>query len=164
MRAAFFLVGTTMGAGFLTGAELVRFFGGQGYLCAFALSCALYGGACAFFLRLGKKYGGFAGAMQALFRGAAKAVTCLLLAVSFVPCAGMLAGLDALFAQVRPLGSLLGLVVVLVFLSRGFKGIGLLNVLLVPLLLVFVLSSGTGAGASPVPELSEAGNALCMPQ
>ena len=55
IRTAFFLVGTTIGAGFLTGAELVRFFPGRGYLPAFAFSCVLFGGANAFFLCLGKK-------------------------------------------------------------------------------------------------------------
>ena len=58
VRTALFLIGTTIGAGFLTGAELIRFFGGNGYLPSLALACAVYCLACAFFLSLGKKYGG----------------------------------------------------------------------------------------------------------
>ena len=57
LRLTFFLVGCVLGAGFVTGAELVRFFG-KSYLPAFALSCLVFAAGCAFFLSLGKKYGG----------------------------------------------------------------------------------------------------------
>ena len=159
IRTAFFLVGTTIGAGFLTGAELVRFFPGSGYLPAFAFSCVLFGVANAFFLCLGKKYGGCAGAMRALFGRAARPVMCLLLAVAFVPCSGMLAGLDALFPDVRPFASIAGLAVIVLFLSRGMKGVSFLNLLLVPVLFLCVLLSGKGFGTVLAPRAGEIGHA-----
>ena len=141
VRAAFFLVGMTVGAGFLTGAELVRFFG-EGSVFAFALSCLVSFAANAFFLRLGRRHGGFGGTMAALFGRGGDAVGCVLLAVAFVPCAGMLAALDALFPSLGAAASLLGLAVVLVFVRHGTRGVSLLNVLLVPLLLAFVFLLG----------------------
>ena len=143
VRTAFFLVGMTVGAGFLTGAELVRFFraGGAG---AFALSCLVSCVLNTFFLVLGRRHGGFGGAMAALFGRAGDAVGCILLALSFVPCAGMLAAFDALFPALSPLASLTGLGVVLLFLQRGMRGVSLLNVLLVPVLIGCILLFGGG--------------------
>ena len=144
-----FLVGTTVGAGFLTGAELVRFFSAS-YLPALALSCIVYFLTCSFSLRLGRKYNGFSGAMKALVpRGNTVAVS-LLLAVCFVPCAGMLAGLDALLPTAFPIGSIAGICIVMFFLHRGMKGMSLLNLLLVPLLLLFVLFSGRIGSFAPI--------------
>lgn len=160
VRTAFFLVGTTIGAGFLTGAELIRFFRGAGSLASLAFSCAVYCLVCAFLLHLGKKYNGFAGAMHALFGRGANVAICLLLAVAFVPCAGMLAGLDELLPAYRPLPSLAGLAIVLVFLSRGMRGVSFLSVLLVPLLLVFIFFSGTGFVTAAFPSASETGRGL----
>ena len=141
VRTVLFLVGTTIGAGFLTGAELVRFFS-ESYLPALGLSCILYFLTCAFFLRLGKKYGGFSGAIQAIAPHRSAVLATLLLSVCFVPCAGMLAGLDALFLFRVPICSIAGLCIVMFFLNRGMKGMSLMNALLVPLLLLFVLFSG----------------------
>ena len=149
VRTMLFLVGTTVGAGFLTGAELVRFFSAS-YLPALALSCIVYFLTCSFFLRLGRKYNGFSGAMKALVpRGNTVAVS-LLLAVCFVPCAGMLAGLDALLPTAFPIGSIAGICIVMFFLHRGMKGMSLLNLLLVPLLLLFVLFSGRIGSFAPI--------------
>ena len=90
------------------------------------------------FLYLGRKYGGYRNTVCALFGKAAGAVFAIVLIVSFIPCAGMLAGLDALVPSLKPLPSVLGLVIVLVFLRKGMKGISLLNSILVPVLLLFV--------------------------
>ncbi len=143
LRTAFFLVGTTIGAGFLTGAELVRFFGGGGGM-AYLVSCAAWCAQTAFFLYLGKKYGGFAGAMRALFGRAADVLSCALLAALFVPCAGMLAGLDALFPALSPAASVGGLLLVLLVTRGGMKRMSLFNAILVPLLLGYVVCTGGG--------------------
>lgn len=150
LKTALVLIGTTIGAGFITGAELLRFFQ-EGYLGALFLSCLLYFFVCVFFLRLGRKYGGYEGALRALFRSAAPAAKAAVLCAAFVPCAGMLAGLDALLPSVRPFASLGGLLVVLLFLSRGTKGIAVLNSALVPLLLMFVFWYGRGKFALSLP-------------
>ena len=144
IRAAFFLIGTTVGAGFLTGAELVRFFGGAG-MFALLFACGLQFAFGIVFLLLGKKYGGCREAMCALFGRGGKIVYCLLLALTFLPCAGMLAGLDALLPNYAPLPSALGLSVVLIFLCRGLKGVGALNTALVPFLVALIFLTGTGA-------------------
>ena len=160
VRTAFFLIGTTIGAGFLTGAELIHFFGGKGWFVSLAFSCVIYCVVCAFLLHLGKKYNGFSGTMRALFGRGANAVSILLLVVTFVPCAGMLAGLDELLLAYRPLPSIAGLMIVLVFLSRGMRGVSFLNILLVPLLLVFICFSGTGFVTVAMPSVSETGRGL----
>lgn len=144
IRAALFIVGTTVGAGFLTGAELMRFFGSGGYLFALLLSCTLYFVNGVLFITLGRRYGGCQGAMCALFGRAGKAIYYLLLAVSFFPCAGMIAGLDALLPTYAPLPSVLGLALVVFFLCHGLKGVGVLNTALVPFLLALVVLTGSG--------------------
>ncbi len=143
-KTTFFIVGTSIGAGFLSGAELVRFFGTERVLLPVLLSSAVFFCLSALFLRLGKKYNGMEGALHALFGRAAKGMEVLFAALSFIPCAGMLAGLDALFPALSPLISLSGLGLVLCFLRRGMGGISLLNSLLVPVLLLFVLLSRGG--------------------
>ena len=149
-RAAFVLIGTSIGAGFISGAELVRFFGG-GYLAALFFSCACFFAANAFFLKLGQKYGGYEGVLRALFGRGEAVAEALFLCVAFVPCAGMLAGLDALFPAAAPLASLAGLALVLLFLARGTRGLALLNSCLVPLLLLFVVWYGRGSFALSAP-------------
>lgn len=143
LKVTLFLVGTSIGAGFITGAELVRFFS-DGYLPALFLSCLLYFCGCSFFLSLGRKYGGYGGAMRALFGAGAPVAEGMLLLIAFVPCAGMLAALDALIPSARPFASLAGLFVILCFSVHGTKGIALLNAVLVPLLLAFVFIYGRG--------------------
>ena len=162
IRAALFLIGTTVGAGFLTGAELVRFFGGAGYLFALAAACGMQFACGVLFLSLGKKYGGCNGAMRALFGRSGKAIYIMLLAVTFFPCAGMLAGLDALISNYAPFPSIIGLAVVVFFLCRGLRGVGALNTALVPFLIALVLLTGIGKVAAPLqmPALSEGGNAV----
>ena len=146
------MIGTTLGAGFLSGAELVRFFGAENFLPAVLLSSAVFCLLLMLFLRLGKKYGGFEGALKIFGRGKSY-VRVFLSALSFIPCAGMLAGLDAIAPNLSPLCSLLGLFAVLLFLRRGMKGIGLLNLLLVPFLLFFVFFAARGGLVFSYPSL-----------
>lgn len=136
LRGAFFIVGGTIGAGFITGAELVRFFGVNNFLLPLMLSCALFFLLCILYLYLGKKYGGFEGVLRlvgwgGLFRFA-------VLFCAFVSSAGMLAGLDALLPRLSPLLSVCGIVCSVFFLEKGMKGISALNLFLVPVLLCFV--------------------------
>ena len=53
VRAAFFIVGTSIGAGFISGAELVRFFRGEQFLLPVILSSVLFSLLVFVFLRLG---------------------------------------------------------------------------------------------------------------
>ena len=156
VRAVFFLVGMTAGAGFLTGAELVRFFGSPG--TAFLFACLLTAAGNAFFLCLGRKYGGCKRAVRALFPRGGDAVSCALFAVSFVPCAGMLAVLDALLPTYAPLPSLAGLAAVTFVLARGLRGVGAFSAAVVPFLLMLVV--GTGKLGVPFAAGGGAGSAL----
>ncbi len=151
--AAAFIVGTSLGAGFLSGAELVRFFGAERFLPSVILSSAVFFLLCTLFLCLGKKHGGYDGALSIFGRGKG-AVKLVLSALSFVPCAGMLAGLDAILPKLSPLSSLLGLLLVLLFLGKGMKGIGALNSVLVPVLLFFVFYSAKDGLVFSYPALS----------
>ncbi len=136
LRGAFFIVGGTIGAGFITGAELVRFFGVNNFLLPLVQSCVLFFLFCILYLYMGRKYGGFEGVLRlskwgGLFRFA-------ILFCAFISSAGMLAGLDALLPNLSPLLSVLGLGCSVFFLEKGMKGISALNLFLVPVLLCFV--------------------------
>lgn len=136
LRGAFFIVGGTIGAGFITGAELVRFFGSDRFFLRLLLSMGLFFLLSFLFLRLGKKYGGFSGVLK-LFR-CGRLVQAAVLFSAFISSAGMLAGLDALLPSAAPILSLCGLLVSVFFVAKGMDGISKLNLFLVPLLLGFV--------------------------
>lgn len=142
LRATFFIVGTSIGAGFISGAELVRFFRGEEFFLPVVLSSLLFMFLVRLFLRLGNRYGGYRNSLRFLFKGAAPVVEGAVCLLSLIPAAGMLAGLDALLPAFSPLLSLLGILISVVCVRRGTKGISLFNLLLVPLLLAFVFAFG----------------------
>lgn len=157
LRGTFFIVGTTIGAGFLTGAELVRFFRAENFLFPVFFSSAIFFGMCLLFLSEGRKHGGYRGALSALFgkrEGIAETVAALF---SFIPCAGMLAGLDAILPAFSPLLSLIGLAVGVTVLGKGTKGISLFNLILVPLLLLFIFVFGRGDKSFFYPSVGNSG-------
>lgn len=144
-RTALLIVGAVIGAGFFSGAELVAFFRAQYFLPALVFSGVLFFCACFFLLSLGKKYGGYRGFVYAGFGRGADAVFVFLSLTAFLPCAGMLAGLDGLCPSLSPLGSVVGLALVLLFLRKNWQGASSLNLLLVPFLLCVVfVSAGKG--------------------
>ncbi len=146
LAGTFFIVGGTIGAGFISGAELVRFFGEERFLLPLILSAILFFLLSSLYLLLGKKYGGFRGVLGLFGRGRGF-VHALFLVCAFVSAAGMLAGLDALKPQWTPLLSLAGLALSVFFLAKGMRGIGILNLILVPVLLLFVFFCGGGRHA-----------------
>ncbi len=156
LRGAAIIIGGTIGAGFISGAELVRFFHTKYFVLPVLFSSFLFAALSAGALALGRKHGGYENTLKALFgRGAAFVKYGVALA-SFIPCAGMLAGLDALFPAASPLLSLAGLLISALVLTRGTKGISALNLLLVPLLLFFVFWGGRGEKSLGYP-VAEAG-------
>ncbi len=96
IRATLFIVGTCIGAGFVSGAELVRFFGAEGFLTPVLLSSFAFYFLLVLALLLGKRYGGYQGATDALFKRFAPAVRIAVVLFSFIPCAGFIAGFDAI--------------------------------------------------------------------
>ncbi len=143
--ATFFIVGTSIGAGFISGAELVRFFPCERFLLPILISSAAFCAMCVVFLSAGRRYGGYKGAVNAFFGRAAPAVIALICFSGFVPCAGMLAGLDALLPDLKPLASIIGLLIAWVIAKNGAKGISVMNFVLVPALLFFVFFYGRGS-------------------
>ena len=87
LRGAFFILGGAIGAGFISGAELVHFFHTKYYLWSVLAASAVFALLARCYLFLGKKYGGFAGATEALFGRAAKGIRAALSLCAFVPCA-----------------------------------------------------------------------------
>ena len=148
LGAVFLIVGTCIGAGFVSGAELVRFFGADGFFLPVLLSSSCFFAFVLLFLAAGRKYGGYEGATGALFQRLAPAVRLAVLLLAFIPCAGLISGLDALAPTYKPLPSLCGLALVSVFVIWGVKGIKGLNAVLVPLLLLFVFLYGNPVAAA----------------
>ncbi len=144
IKGACIIAGGAIGAGFISGAELVRFFHTPFFFFPVLLSAALFCLQCALFLKLGKKYGGYEETLRAVFGKCAGAVKIASLSLCLIPCAGMLAGLDALFPAGKPLLSVLGLFFTSLVLTRGVKGVSAVNLVLVPVLLVFVFAFGGG--------------------
>ena len=142
IRATLFIVGTCIGAGFVSGAELVRFFGAEGFLTPVLLSSFAFIFLLVHAQLLGKRYGGYQGATDALFKRFAPAVRIAVVLFSFIPCAGFIAGFDALLPDLKPLLSIAGLLCVSLFVGKGMKGVGILNAVLVPALIVFLFVFG----------------------
>ena len=68
IRATMFMVGASIGAGFLSGAELVRFFSSEFFLPAVIISSVLFFFLSLLFLSYGRKYGGYEESIAQLFR------------------------------------------------------------------------------------------------
>ena len=122
-EALFTAVGTVIGAGFVSGRELLQFFGCF-RLPDLCFAGALFFGGFFLFLKLGGKFGGFEGALAGVFGKFAPAVKGILLFGSFVSCAGMLSAADALLPKAAPFLSLVFLALSCAVSERGLSGIG----------------------------------------
>lgn len=139
------IVGSLIGAGFISGAELVRFFGGTSFLLPLVLSVTLLFFLSLLLLKVGKKYGGYLPAVNAVFGRGAGAVLLVLKGACFLSAAGMLSALDASFSDVAPLPSVAALFVMLPLSRFGAKGLKAVHSLLVPVI-IGVLLSEVGRG------------------
>lgn len=138
LRALFTMVGSVIGAGFVSGRELLQFFG------YFRISTVYYTGLLFFFsfllcVRIGRIYGGFEGALKGIFGRFSKTVKAVILFGSFVSCAGMLSGLNSLLPQAKPFLSLAFLVFACFVSEKGVGGIGTVNLIVMPAVLVSVV-------------------------
>ncbi len=149
------LVGTVVGAGFISGAELVRFFPAEGFLPCLIVAAGLFALCFWGLYRLGAARGGYAGALRALFGPLAGAVRAFVLACSLVLCASMLAGLNAVAAEgfgLRtkfPAAALLALLPLSLFSRKGVRGLYIVNLALVPLILAFLALFAPVLGQTP---------------
>ncbi len=157
VRLSAALVGTVVGAGFVSGAELVRFFPAQGILPHAAIAAGLFFGCFLLLYRCGARYGGFEGVLRQVFGRVAALFRLLILTCSLIMCGSMLAGLDVGvregfgIAYSVPVAALLTLPLLYGLSHRGVKGIYTVNLLLVPLILAFVSLYAAGVGQAYVP-------------
>ena len=162
-RLCFALVGTVIGAGFLSGAELVRFFPQRGFFALVCVSGLLYALAFLLLYRCGARYGGFGGTLSALFGRAAGPVRALLLAASLVMCGSMLAGLNAAAEEgfgicaSFPFAGLAGAALLFAFSGRGMKAVYAVNAALVPAVFAFLSAF---CSLPPAPYTGESGSAF----
>lgn len=127
-ETTFLLLGTIIGSGFISGREIVSFFGGN--ICFFAF----FAGALFFFttyllLRLGGRYGTFEESNRALFGRAHKTVGWATAVCLFTVVASSLAMTDSMMNSLFgidgriPAASLLTLAVAFISARRGLDGV-----------------------------------------
>ena len=161
-KAGFSLTGAVIGAGFISGAELVRFFPTGGFLPHVAVAALLFFACFLLLFECGRRFGGFAGVLRAVFGRRAKWMRAALLAGSFITCGSMLAGLSALAGETLGLGAerclfaLSGAAFAFALAHAGMRGLYAVNLALVPAILLFLAvyaaAPGTAAYAQPVAE------------
>lgn len=152
---AMLIVGTVIGAGFASGAEIASFFGVSAINPINALFCALltFGG-CALFLFLGSRFKPKdIGGLNGLVVGKARPVLDgFLLMNSLIVLAGMLAAFDSMGKAVVgfPMFSLLFGVLAAIIVTRGIGGLIKLNTVVLPgviVILIVVCAMSINGGA-----------------
>lgn len=153
---AFSLFGAVVGAGFMTGAELVRFFPLRAAFAHAAVAAGLFAACFLLLFDAGRKCGGFEGALRCCGR-AAPVFRALLHFASFITCAAMLAGLDGAvrtgfgLRYALPAAALCALPAMFFVARRGMRGVAALSAALVPVMaVVFAARAGDiPAGFTP---------------
>ena len=153
---AFSLFGAVVGAGFMTGAELVRFFPLRAAFAHAAVAAGLFAACFLLLFDAGRKCGGFEGALRCCGR-AAPVFRALLHFASFITCAAMLAGLDGAvrtgfgLRYALPVAALCALPAMFFVARRGMRGVAALSAALVPVMAaVFAARAGDiPAGFTP---------------
>lgn len=153
---AFSLFGAVVGAGFMTGAELVRFFPLRAAFAHAAVAAGLFAACFLLLFDAGRKCGGFEGALRCC-GCAAPVFRALLHFASFITCAAMLAGLDGAvrtgfgLRYALPAAALCALPAMFFVARRGMRGVAALSAALVPVMAaVFAARAGDiPAGFTP---------------
>ena len=136
---AFSLFGAVVGAGFMTGAELVRFFPLRAAFAHAAVAAGLFAACFLLLFDAGRKCGGFEGALRCC-GCAAPVFRALLHFASFITCAAMLAGLDGAvrtgfgLRYALPVAALCALPAMFFVARRGVRGVAALSAVLVPVM------------------------------
>ena len=142
LGTVFLCVGAVIGAGFISGRELLGFFGGEGFVPFVLLAGAGFFACFTLLFLLGREYPS-ADMLNAALMKKPKSFGAAVLVASFVFLCTMLAGLDALgeaFGLPRhiPLLSAAGLAGVAFCSKNGLKGIEKINAVLVPVIIIAV--------------------------
>jgi uncharacterized membrane protein YkvI len=138
VKTIFTVIGSVIGAGFISGRELVRFFGGEAYPPFLLLEGFLFFVYIFFLLSAGKKYGGFTSFCRTVFGKGERVVQIVFCFCSFVVVAAMLAGINALEESYQPFIAVLTAVGCFFLAKKGVGGVGVLNLLLVPCILIYI--------------------------
>ena len=147
---AMLAVGTVIGAGFASGAEIVSFFGNRGISPFAALLCLpLIFGGCLLFLYLGSRFKPKdITALNRLCCGKfARAFDFFLLVNAFIVLAGMLAAFDSLSRDLMgfPMLSVVFGILAAIIVTRGIGGIIRLNALILPAVIVLLVAVCAGS-------------------
>lgn len=145
-RCVFIIMGSIIGAGFISGRELLRFFGGEGFIPTAFIASSVFFLLIYFLLSLGRRHGGFKGVKRAFPRPAAIAFDVLLYVSLFIITSGMLAGIDSLFPAIAPLPAALSAAVCALLCVKGMNGLAAANMFAVPCILIFLAVAITGGG------------------
>ena len=158
------IVGAVAGAGFLSGRELLEFYGGF-RVFPLAVSFAAFALGFLLFLRLGANFGGFDGVMRGLFSGdtaqsggsagaawAARAAKGAALFCSFSVGAATLSALHAAYPQGRPFFAVAFVAIALLCTRRGISGLSSFGAVFTPFLIAAVLALIAIRGCFSLPE------------
>ncbi len=141
VKTTFTIIGTVIGAGFISGRELVRFFGGRAFLPILCLTAVLFFLYLYLLLKTGRKYRSFTVFLKKRFKRFAPVVQVLFLVCSFVILTAMLAGINAIEPQFSPYISILTAILCFFIAKKGINGVNILNTVLVPVILIYVITS-----------------------
>lgn len=168
------IVGAVAGAGFLSGRELLEFYGGF-RVFPLAFSFAAFALGFLLFLRLGANYGGFDGVMRGLFSdnaisggsrsggavqsaGAAwagRAAKGAALFCSFSVGAATLSAVHAAYPQGRPFFAIAFVAIALLCTRRGISGLSSFGAVFTPFLIAAVLALIAFRGCFSLPERTD---------
>ena len=144
IKTAFVLFGTVVGAGFVSGAELVRFFPLRGYFHYVLLAGLLMYAGFFLLLKLGAKTGGYEQTLRFVFGKFSSVFKIVISICSAVICASMLAGLDAVLCEGFgselhfPVFSAAAVTLVFFLSGKGIGAVGIINLCLVPFIFIFI--------------------------
>ena len=138
IKTTFTIIGSVIGAGFISGKELVRFYGGQAFVPFLAWTGILFFAYLLFLLRVGKRFNGFNGYLEAKLKTWEKIVRGIFLVCSFISVVAMLAGINALEENFSPYIAVVTAIFCAFSVKKGVAGIGTVNLVLVPFIVGYI--------------------------
>ncbi len=143
-KTAFLIIGTIIGAGFISGREIIEFFGGNAFLSAIAAGF-LFFLTSLLSLFVGAEYKNMSGVNGALFKRSRKLVNLSLYLCMMAVGAASVASIDSLGVSLfslpenLPIFSIAALLCAHICSKKGISGLTFVNALLVPVMLVSTL-------------------------
>ena len=142
LSTVFLMLGAIIGAGFVSGAELVSFFGAENFLSPVIIATVLTSLVFCLIFSVVKFYDSKKLCVENLLGGKKIYSICTCFS-SYIFTASMLAGMDALWNSLKvlngaPVFSLPCIALISVFSKYGVKGLERLNLILMPLVLIIV--------------------------